>query len=445
MQLLQVFIRLVEVPLFIGIWGAQQYGQWLIIASMTMLVTLCDLGYGRAARREMAMYSATGNEKKALCVFQNAVIWQLGCFALVSSLLAGVAMISRDEWSLFGIPSNRDIEFAIAFLVFQQIATLHCGLLTSGMVMRGMYATAELCMMLVYALGFLGVIVGLWLNGGFFIVAITSAVGTLIGVVVVRIALLKYVPILKYGWKQVDLSEGKKLLAPAVASTLFPLGDMVNTHGIRILIGVAAGPIAVVGFTTLRTLCRTALQPVLAVGRAVEPELSLAYAASNDALAQKLFLAASRLALWATGALIFFLVLLGPIFFYKWTGEKLDLNWPTYLTLLGSAIFSSTAGMAIAVPSSTNNHGTLALRYVLVQVIICILAGYWLVEAMGIFGAALSLLIGEVSVCVFALRSAIVKSNLNFCDWAHYVVRPPIREINQITSTVAKRFSQQTR
>src|SRR5512134_1834456 len=84
-QAVQIFIRLAEVPLLLGLWGTQLYGEWLILAAIPACLAICDGGFAGAASREMSMRSGAGNRPGALSLFQSTWI-----FLLFASLIFGL-------------------------------------------------------------------------------------------------------------------------------------------------------------------------------------------------------------------------------------------------------------------------------------------------------------------------------------------------------------------
>ena len=48
-QVVQIFVRLAEVPLLLGFWGLQLYGEWLMVATIPVYLAIADGGFAGAA------------------------------------------------------------------------------------------------------------------------------------------------------------------------------------------------------------------------------------------------------------------------------------------------------------------------------------------------------------------------------------------------------------
>ena len=56
-QVVQILIRLGEVPLLLHFWGTQLYGEWLMLTAIPAYLAIADGGFTGAASREMSMRS----------------------------------------------------------------------------------------------------------------------------------------------------------------------------------------------------------------------------------------------------------------------------------------------------------------------------------------------------------------------------------------------------
>ena len=70
-QAVQIFVRLAEVPLLLGFWGLQLYGEWLMVATIPVYLAIADGGFASAAGREMTMRTGRGDRSGALSVFHS--------------------------------------------------------------------------------------------------------------------------------------------------------------------------------------------------------------------------------------------------------------------------------------------------------------------------------------------------------------------------------------
>src|SRR5690606_31885941 len=128
----------------------------------------------------------------------------------------------------------------------------------------------------------------------------------------------------RHCWLRIGLAHARhaelwRLFRPALANMAIPLAQALNIQGMVLIVGAILGPIAVVVFSTLRTLSRLALQLVLTVAHAAEPELAAAFGAGDGALMRSLFVHALRGGLWLALLAAVSLALFGSSILEVWT------------------------------------------------------------------------------------------------------------------------------
>src|ERR1700722_13658547 len=83
------FVQLVTVPVFLRVWGAERYGEWILLSAIPSYLSMTDMGFGNAAGNEMTMDVASGNRQRALQTFQST-----GALIVTASLLALAAVLT---------------------------------------------------------------------------------------------------------------------------------------------------------------------------------------------------------------------------------------------------------------------------------------------------------------------------------------------------------------
>jgi hypothetical protein len=94
-QAVQIFIRLAEVPLLLGFWGTQLYGEWLMLAAIPAYLAIADMGFAGVASREMSMRSGRVTDP-VRCQFK----------ARCPMLLLVCCASDRSRWSLVNAPHD---------------------------------------------------------------------------------------------------------------------------------------------------------------------------------------------------------------------------------------------------------------------------------------------------------------------------------------------------
>ena len=173
------------------------------------------------------------------------------------------------------------------------------------------------------------------------------------------------IPWIEFGWSHASFSEIRKLARPAIAFMGFPLGNALSLQGSLLAVGYALGPVAVVVFSTARTVSRVALQMVQMVNSTFEPEMSIAFGAGNYELTRTLLRRACQLALLVALVIVVVMMTFGPWFLTHWTGGHVPPSRGLLSILLLVVVFYALWSTSATLMTSTNQHQRLATYYIL--------------------------------------------------------------------------------
>jgi O-antigen/teichoic acid export membrane protein len=441
-QVVQIFIRLAEVPLLLSFWGTQLYGEWLMLSAIPVYLSIGDGGFAGAACREMTMRSGAGDRKGGLVVFQST--WAL---LIVVSLASGflafcfVQVAPLDDWLGFSSITAFEIKITLIFLVVYVLVGFQGGLLNGGFWVAGRYSSGMYLIAVTQLLEFGGLATAVTLGGGPVQAACGLLSGRLLGTGLMWMGQRRVSPWLRHGVSQASFSELRRLSAPAFTSLAFPLGNALNIQGIRLVVGLVLGPSALALFVPLRTLSRLVMQPANIINRLIEPEMALAYGAGDNSLFQRLFVRSCQLVIWGCfGACL----LVGPgahWIFPEWTGGKVTMHWSTYLVLLSGVLINSIWYTALMVPYAINRHGRIALSYALVYGAAAFGLGFLGATSLGLGGVAFMLLAAEAAMTVIVLHASLQMTGINMTQWAKIVLHPPFDIFNQTDLIMRKRIT----
>lgn len=425
-QAVQIFIRLAEVPLLLGFWGTQLYGEWLMLSAIPAYLSIGDGGFATAACREMTMRSGAGDRRGALAVFQSTWLLLLAVSIVVGLLtFAFVDVAPLDGWLGFSAMKAREVKIVMVLLVAHILVGFQGGLLNGGFWVTGNYPSGMALQAITQLLEFGGLAAAVALGAGPVQAASGYLAGRVIGTGIMLIGQRRASPWLRYGFAHASLSELRKLTGPAFASLAFPLGNALNIQGMRLVVGLALGPSAVALFTPLRTLSRLAMQPRAVINRLIEPELGLAYGSEDYSLFRRLFGRSCQLTFWTSLAASFVVGLGAYWIFPTWTGGNVSIQWPAYILLLAGVLANGIWYTALMVPYATNRHGRIAASYTLVYGVIPFGLAYLGAKALGLTGVALALLLAETAMAVIVLRASLRMVRMSMSQWGKAVLRPP--------------------
>lgn len=425
-QFVHLGIRLAEVPVFLACWSVDQYGEWLILATIPSYLTIADGGFTGATQREMTMRMGAGDRAGAISLFRST--WVL--LLLVSLVVAGgvyafTSLLPASAWLGTATIDASELRAVLLLLTGHVLLSFQSGLLYGGYACQGRYGRGTFLSSATHLLDFVGLVAALTLGGGPTAAALGLVTGRAVGLVVMRIDMAATAPWLRYGWRGASKGEITRLVRPSFASMALPLSNALNIQGSRLVVGLVLGPGAVVVFSALRTLARSALHAVEVVARLTEPEVALSYGAGKHDVVRMLFVRSSQIALWITlpaSALLWFL---GELILRVWTHGAVSMAPTVYGLLLGASAIRSLWLTALMIPYATNRHARLAVLLLSSDVGMLALSLTWMPD-LGLTGAGAAVLAAELCMLVVVTRNALQLTGETLGNWLSGVVRPPV-------------------
>ena len=400
-------IQLGTVPVLLHSWGAERYGEWLLMFAIPGYLTLSDAGFGDASGSDMTARVAAGDREGVLQTFHSSwAVLTAVSVALGLLALSTVWFVPWTHWlKLSSVPNNEAARIVLILgayvLVGQQGSILESGFRCDGN----------------YALGtFIGTVVRL----------IEAVIPTIVGVVTGRFAAMAFAylacriicllgyalvlrrvsPGLRFGFRHARASVARALIRPALGFIAFPAAQAISLQGFTILIGTLLGPTAVAAFATLRTLSRLSYQATCTLARAVWPELSSAFGSGNFPLARKLHRQAFKFGLLLSVLAAVLLWATGPYVYMRWTRHAVAFDAGCFHVLLIVSMVGSLWYISSVVPMSANLHFSIALSVLAVTVVSLGVARI-LTPQYGLTGAAAALLLADLSMCGMVFRAAL--------------------------------------
>jgi O-antigen/teichoic acid export membrane protein len=211
---------------------------------------------------------------------------------------------------------------------------------------------------------------------------------------------------LKPGFRYANRDHLRTLLKPALANMAMPLAQGLNIQGMVLVLGATLGPVAVVVFSTLRTLTRFALQMVLSISHTFEPELAAAWGRDEKNLLLRLYINNLRLGFWLSLGVVASLFFLGDWIVKVWTHGKVPMDSGLFNWLLISAMASVLWYGGLNLLKAANRHLRAAVWYVFSSLAAVLLAAILLRNTSELSTAGPALVVMDVLMTVYVFRSA---------------------------------------
>jgi len=428
-----IITQLLSVPLLLYAWGAAKYGDWLLLSAIPIYLTLSDLGFGDASGSDMSMRVAANDKAGALQTFQSS--WVLVTAVSLATLLLASVAVWWVPWqrylNLAGVSSPQAAAILLVLAAYVVVAQQD-GVAESGYRCDGNFAAGTF-LMTVQRLAEVLIATSVALLGGSLLaVAFSYLAVRCLGTLGYALLLRHRSPWIHYGLRHARWDTIKQLAAPAFGFIAFPVGLALSIQGITIVVGAKLGPLAVVSFSTLRTLSRLNFQLIAVFKHALWPELSMAFGAGDIALARRLHRHACQASLGVSifgGALLW---ILGPFIYRFWIRQDVAFDAACFHVLLLAVVTNSLWDTSAVIPMSINGHCRIGVSYA-GAALVSLAVAWALIPHFRMAGAALALLATDALMTGLVLRATLrhVQDSLKKFVAALFVL-PPFRQVLQI-------------
>ena len=397
---------LLLVPLYLHVWPASLYGEWLTLGSVVAYFSTFHLGVQTYAVNRLTQAYARGDMEEYRRVRDTAFAFYLGV-ALVGSaaLTAFAAWAPVRSWFHLSLAGHA-IFLVLLLLGGQFLWTMPASLLWWVYGTTGDLARTQWVMNGSKVLGLALTAGALLLWPNLAVVAGAQAAGFLLIVALVWWDVHKRFPELAPGLGQAQLSLLRPILSQSIFFAVIGWAVAITLHGSNLLVAGMLGTAALALFVTTRTLANSIRQLVGLVVHSSSTNLTRLEALEDKQrlrLAFRLVLFVTVAGCVAVSASLWFE---GTAVFAFWTRGKLAADiWLLRLFLLW-LVLQSPWMAASAIPVYTNKHKELALSY-LVSSCGGLLLGALLVPRVGLKGLPMAFIVAEALACYhFVVRDA---------------------------------------
>ena len=435
-QVVTLVTQIVSVPLFVHCWGKTLYGEWLLLSTIPAYFALSDLGFANAAGTEMIMRAARGDRQGALEVFQSAWALVTGVtLALILSVVGLVQIVPVAHWLKLSLKlstlSHHEVSLVISILVVQLFFDLQTGLLALGYRLDGHFVTGTMLRNAQRLAEFIAAVVALVLGAHLIGLALAMTLTRLAGNLLTAADSRRRNPWLTFGIRHANRVTLKTLVSPALSFMGFPIGNALSLQGILTVVGVVLGPVAVVIFSTLRTLSRFVSQITTAIMNAVWVEMSTAFGAGDIPLARRMHRHACQAMVWISVPVSVALFLGGRLILRIWTHGKIPFEPELFTLLLLVVICNSFWSTSYITLIAVNRHQTLAAVYVAATVLSLGIA-LALTHLWGMPGAALGLLVIDAFMISYVVSRSLELVQDTLPDFLKAVLTPPLPKRSRV-------------
>ena len=400
-QIVQIGVRLIEVPLFLHFWGAHLYGEWLVVTAIPGMLALGDLGVSQSAVRGITTANAARREDEALEIFQSAALMTLLFSTGFAALFVALSTM-KEVGSAIGLSPavTSALPSLLGALAGYTIITMQSLLMFGILQSVGKYPLGFFLLAITRVAEFSAVALVVALGGGLIGAALAMLMAQFASFFGLVASARRFAPWMKFGIGRIRVRSIKALIKPSLAFAAFPIAQGISLQAFRVLIGGALGPAAVVIFTTHRQLAR-----FLNIGSnfmmSVQGELGLAFGAGDLERYRRLSIRTFRALFFLGGVGFLVLLVAAPWIYVHWTAHRVAYDSVLFTVLLAAAFAEMMWRGAMAPAIATNRHEWIALAYLSAQ-IICLPVLFLFIHA-GLRSVAVIVVTAEISMLIFVV------------------------------------------
>lgn len=417
--------HVIVVPFAISAWGADKYGEWIVLSGLVAFLRLSDLGFQTHVVNRLCAAYAHGDRRDFRRVLDSGLRIQLALGAVLLAF-AGIVIwvIPLRELLDFRTTSGLDLRLATLFLTAELLFTVPMGIIAgvyraTGRLARGALVAA------VQRLGLLVLTVVLVLNHSLFV---SLAAGRLVLAIGLTLWILRDIhrldPWIGEGPDIVDWRFGLSMIAPGLLFLLVPIADYVSTRVVTFIIQRSVSGAEVSRFVTHRTITNFPRMCGNFVALALWPELTALGALGDKVRLRRLHEIATERTVAGLGVAALAMVPLLPWVYPLWTNGKLALDpWAMGLLLLETVIwgawhFSTTFLLAL-------NRQHFVGLILLFGASVTAATALVLAPTLGTLGGAIAVLVGNLSVPAWLLPLIAARElDISSREFVRRILRP---------------------
>ncbi|MFA5111585.1 MAG: hypothetical protein WC443_09280, partial [Desulfobaccales bacterium] len=396
-QLINIASRIVLVPLFLLAWGADIYGEWLLLSSMVAYLSLTEMGAQSYVANRMTQAFAGRDE----ALFRKILHTGLALFLILPLVvfilfIVVIAFFNPASFLHINLTSHRLVVVILAILSFQFILSLPQSILLRVYFATEMLPRGVMLGNLMQLASFTLLAGGLWLHWGMVAIAVLQLIpfGLIAGLALWDLN-RKFPQFKLLSLAEADFTFGLSFIKPSLHFFLIQLGQAFYIQGTVLVVGVVLGPVQVVLFSTMRTIVNLVRSFFEQISHAAWPEMTRLDAQQEHEKFLLLFRIILRSALVA--AIVFMTVLhfFGDYIYHAWLRKTVAYQQPVmdlFLIYMGQFIFWLACSHPLL---ATNRHYTLA-KALFVSSILTIALSYLGGRHLGLPGVVLGMIVGDL-------------------------------------------------
>lgn len=417
---LQVGVTFGLLPFTVRTLGQEQYGTWILVASVTSYLSMLALGVPMATVRFVAKSAGASDHVE----LNRAVGSCMGLYLMIglASALVGLGLFFAFD-AIYSVPPAyaSQARWAFAIVVFNVsvsfIGQLPYGILSAHheFVTRNYVQVSSLLLKLALTLLLLS-----WKASFLWLAIIQLLLFLFEFSVATRIVRQKW-PHIQLSLRDFDPTMVRQILGFSLYVMLLNIGGQLVFQTDALVIG-AYLPVDVIPlFTVAASLAVYLMEFVIGIGSVVMPMAAALQAKGDLGQVRELFLKWSKITVSLTFAACLFLIVLGPRFLAWWIGPQFEVPAGRVLQILmlGNLVFLPVRGVALPMMMGLGKPRIPAFSFLGVG-FLNLGMSLWLVRSLGLDGVAIGTAVPNVLFALIVLFLAGRELNVGVREYVGY-------------------------
>jgi O-antigen/teichoic acid export membrane protein len=396
-QLINIVSRIVLVPLFLLAWGADIYGEWLLLSSMVAYLSLTEMGAQLYIVNRMTQaYAQRDNDQFCKILHTGLALFLIIPITVFVIFFALIVFFNPASLLHITQTGQGTVVLVLAILAFQIVISLPQSVLLRVYFAVEMLPRGVMLINLMQLMSLIFLAGGLWRRWGMVPIAILQLIPYGLTAALALFDLNRKFPQFKIlSLREADFSFGLSFIKPSLHFFLIQLGQAFSLQGTVLVVGMVMGPLQVVLFSTMRTMVNLIRSFLDQLSHAAWPEMTRLDAQED----MDKFLALFRVILRSTlVASILFITLFhfyGGYIYHFWLRKTVPFEQPVmdlFLIYMAQFIFWLTCSHPL---QAINRHHTLA-KVLFISSILTIGLAYLGGRHLGLPGIVLGMIIGDL-------------------------------------------------
>jgi len=395
-NIINIFGRLILVPLFLRSWGTERYGEWLTLYAAVGYMSMLDLGIQSYVINKLNQCHSTERSDEYGHILHSALLVSvIICLIIVLLFVVIVPVLPLEKWFNF-IHTDHSVVVLVTLLLAIQIVTrVPCGIISGLYRTFGEFPRGAMIANVRIVLVFLATGIVVASGGGFALLALIQLLPVALVVSFIFWDISRRHPEVQLGFREGNLKKGFSFLIPSSFFFLIRISTLTVSSGSTIIVATQLGPSTVAVFSTLRTLVNLTKQIPVTICNALWPELTSLEAKKQYEILRKIHFFLVKIGFSISLCLGMIIHFSGENIVNLWTNGRIIYNPGLLNVFLVYIVFQLTWSMSGMFQAAFNRPRILGILSTCSALGGLTLA-YFLTPRFGAEGTVLGLLIAEI-------------------------------------------------